>query len=179
MPAGCIAIADALGRTDAGIFGDILCTRMRARGVKGLVSDGVVRDRIGVSRRGPAQDRRAGQGCHADRCRRVFAVEAARGAVGCADCGESVATTRAVSSAKRALAAATLKRIAPLPEVATFDESGFPGLEVDNWFGIIAPAKTPKDTLTQLAGWFTAALGLPEVKARLAETRLLPMPPLP
>jgi regulator of RNase E activity RraA len=48
MPAGCIAVADAIGRTDAGIFGDILCARMRARGVKGLVSDGVVRDRVGV-----------------------------------------------------------------------------------------------------------------------------------
>jgi regulator of RNase E activity RraA len=48
MPSGCVAIADALGRTDAGIFGDILCARMRTRGVQGLVSDGVVRDRIGV-----------------------------------------------------------------------------------------------------------------------------------
>jgi regulator of RNase E activity RraA len=48
MPAGCFAVADALGRTDAGIFGDILCARMHVRGVKGLVSDGVVRDRTGV-----------------------------------------------------------------------------------------------------------------------------------
>ena len=48
MPSGCIAVADALGRTDAGIFGDILCARMHSRGVKGLVSDGVVRDRAGV-----------------------------------------------------------------------------------------------------------------------------------
>jgi tripartite-type tricarboxylate transporter receptor subunit TctC len=75
----------------------------------------------------------------------------------------------------RALAAATLQRIAPLPDVPTFDESGFPGLEVDNWFGIVAPAKTPKDTLSQLAGWFTAALGLPEVKARLADQGLYPV----
>lgn len=48
MPAGVVAVADALGRTDAGIFGDILCARMRARGVQGLISDGVVRDRIGI-----------------------------------------------------------------------------------------------------------------------------------
>jgi regulator of RNase E activity RraA len=48
MPAGCVAIADALGRTDAGIFGDILCARMRARGVEALISDGVIRDRVGV-----------------------------------------------------------------------------------------------------------------------------------
>jgi regulator of RNase E activity RraA len=48
MPAGCIAVVDAMGVTDAGIFGDILCARMRQRGVIGLVTDGVVRDRSGV-----------------------------------------------------------------------------------------------------------------------------------
>jgi regulator of RNase E activity RraA len=48
MPAGCIAVVGALGVTDAGIFGDILCARMRKRGVAALVSDGVVRDVAGV-----------------------------------------------------------------------------------------------------------------------------------
>lgn len=48
MPAGCIAVADAMGVTDAGIFGDILCARMVKRGVAGLVTDGVVRDLAGV-----------------------------------------------------------------------------------------------------------------------------------
>lgn len=48
MPAGCIAVVDAMGVTDAGIFGDILCTRMTKRGVAGLVTDGVVRDLAGV-----------------------------------------------------------------------------------------------------------------------------------
>jgi len=48
MPPGCIAVVDAMGVTDAGIFGDILCQRMRVRGVAGLVSDGVVRDMAGV-----------------------------------------------------------------------------------------------------------------------------------
>ena len=48
MPAGCIAVVDAMGVTDAGIFGDILCARMVKRGVAGLVSDGVVRDLDGV-----------------------------------------------------------------------------------------------------------------------------------
>src|SRR5881398_2651778 len=40
MPAGCIAVVGALGTTDAGIFGDILCARMKQRGVAGLVTDG-------------------------------------------------------------------------------------------------------------------------------------------
>ena len=48
MPEGCVAVAGAMGRTDAGIFGDILCARMGKRGVAGLVSDGVVRDGDGV-----------------------------------------------------------------------------------------------------------------------------------
>src|SRR5215217_4869586 len=48
MPSGCIAVVGAMGVTDAGIFGDILCARMRKRGVAGLVSDGVVRDLAGV-----------------------------------------------------------------------------------------------------------------------------------
>lgn len=48
MPEGCIAVVDAMGVTDAGIFGDILCARMVKRGVAALVSDGVVRDVHGV-----------------------------------------------------------------------------------------------------------------------------------
>jgi regulator of RNase E activity RraA len=52
MPPGCIAIADAMGITDAGIFGDILCERMRYRGIAGLVTDGVMRDLAGVLRTG-------------------------------------------------------------------------------------------------------------------------------
>jgi regulator of RNase E activity RraA len=48
MPGGCIAVVDAMGVVDAGIFGDILCARMKKRGVAGLVTDGVIRDLAGV-----------------------------------------------------------------------------------------------------------------------------------
>jgi len=48
MPAGCVAVVGALGVTDAGIFGDILCARMHKRGVGALVTDGVIRDLHGV-----------------------------------------------------------------------------------------------------------------------------------
>src|SRR5712671_2817623 len=48
MPAGCICVTDAMGITDAGIFGDILCARMKKRGVAALVTDGVIRDVAGV-----------------------------------------------------------------------------------------------------------------------------------
>jgi regulator of RNase E activity RraA len=52
MPEGCIAVVDANGVTNAGIFGDILCARMAKRGVAALVTDGVVRDIAGVQATG-------------------------------------------------------------------------------------------------------------------------------
>jgi regulator of RNase E activity RraA len=48
MPPGCVVVADAMGVTGAGIFGDILTLRMVRRGVAALVTDGVVRDKTGV-----------------------------------------------------------------------------------------------------------------------------------
>lgn len=48
MPAGCVAVVDAMGVADAGIFGDILCERMARRGVAALVTDGALRDVAGV-----------------------------------------------------------------------------------------------------------------------------------
>jgi regulator of RNase E activity RraA len=48
MPPGVIAVVDAMGVTDAGIFGDILCARMGKRAVAALVTDGVIRDVAGV-----------------------------------------------------------------------------------------------------------------------------------
>lgn len=52
MPEGVIAVVDAMGVNDAGIFGDILCARMHKRGVTALVTDGVVRDVDGVEASG-------------------------------------------------------------------------------------------------------------------------------
>ena len=48
MEEGVICVADALGVTNAGIFGDILCARIKKKGVAALVTDGVVRDVAGV-----------------------------------------------------------------------------------------------------------------------------------
>jgi regulator of RNase E activity RraA len=48
MPENVIVVADAMGVTDAGIFGDILCARMAKRQVAALVTDGVMRDAAGV-----------------------------------------------------------------------------------------------------------------------------------
>jgi regulator of RNase E activity RraA len=52
MPAGAMAVVDAMGIKDAGIFGDILCARMAQRGVAALVTNGVMRDAAGVKETG-------------------------------------------------------------------------------------------------------------------------------
>lgn len=54
MPEGCITLVDANGCKDAGIFGDILCARMKKRNVSALITDGVVRDLDGVLETGLA-----------------------------------------------------------------------------------------------------------------------------
>ena len=48
-------------------------------------------------------------------------------------------------------------------------------MEVDNWFGIVAPVNTSKETLAQFASWLKAALQDPEVKAKLALQGLYPV----
>lgn len=52
MPEGVMCVIDSAGVTDAGVFGDILCARMKKRGVAALVTDGVVRDLAGVDSTG-------------------------------------------------------------------------------------------------------------------------------
>ncbi|MGG4775587.1 ribonuclease activity regulator RraA [Alcaligenaceae bacterium 429] len=52
MPEGCVAVADAFGVTDAGVWGDILCERMVKRNIKAMVTDGVMRDGAGVKASG-------------------------------------------------------------------------------------------------------------------------------
>ena len=68
----------------------------------------------------------------------------------------------------RALAVSSRTRMEQLPDVPTFIESGYKDVDADIWFGVVAPANTPKDTLSQFTGWFTAALQVPEVKAKFA-----------
>jgi tripartite-type tricarboxylate transporter receptor subunit TctC len=68
----------------------------------------------------------------------------------------------------RALASLSRTRIEALPEVPTVAEFGYPDSEMDYWVGMLAPAKTPKEKISQLTGWFTAALQAPELRAKLA-----------
>jgi tripartite-type tricarboxylate transporter receptor subunit TctC len=75
----------------------------------------------------------------------------------------------------RALATASRMRIDSLAEVPTLAESGYQDFEADLWYGMVAPAGTPPETLSQLAGLFTAALLAPEIKPKLAVQGLSPV----
>jgi tripartite-type tricarboxylate transporter receptor subunit TctC len=76
----------------------------------------------------------------------------------------------------RALATMAPQRIEPLPNLPTVAESGYPDFETDVWFGLVAPARTPRETIAQLIDWFRAALLAPEVKAKLTAQALYPNP---
>jgi len=75
----------------------------------------------------------------------------------------------------RALVSLSRERIAPLPDVPSTTEVGFKDYVVDVWFGVLAPAKTPKDVVAQLATWFKAAMQAPDVKPKLAKLGLYPV----
>ncbi|HSQ05388.1 MAG TPA: tripartite tricarboxylate transporter substrate binding protein [Burkholderiales bacterium] len=68
----------------------------------------------------------------------------------------------------RALAVTSARRATAAPDVPTVAESGVPGYESAQWYGLFGPAATPQDILTWLHKEHTAVLHLPSVKARLA-----------
>ena len=75
----------------------------------------------------------------------------------------------------RALASGSRTRSDPLSAVPTVAEAGYKEYEVDFWNGVLAPANTPKETVSQLAGWFAAAMQVPEIKAKLVAQGFYPV----
>jgi tripartite-type tricarboxylate transporter receptor subunit TctC len=67
----------------------------------------------------------------------------------------------------RGLAVTTLKRSAHLPELPTISESGLPGFEADNWYGVAVPAGTPRAIVDRLNTELVRALNMPDVKQLL------------
>ena len=67
----------------------------------------------------------------------------------------------------RGLATTGAKRLASLPELPTLAESGLPGYEASSWYGILAPAGTPRDIVMKLNAELSKALEQPEVKNSL------------
>jgi tripartite-type tricarboxylate transporter receptor subunit TctC len=74
----------------------------------------------------------------------------------------------------RALAVTTPARIEALPDVPTIGESGYAGYEADLWDGVVVPAKTPKETLAEITGWFASSVQDPETKRKLVAQGLFP-----
>jgi tripartite-type tricarboxylate transporter receptor subunit TctC len=81
-----------------------------------------------------------------------------------------------IAGKARALATMALQRIESMPDLPTVSESGYKDFETDVWFGLVAPAKTPKETVSQLIDWFREAVLAPQVKTKLIAQALYPNP---
>jgi tripartite-type tricarboxylate transporter receptor subunit TctC len=69
----------------------------------------------------------------------------------------------------RALAVTTGKRTSLAPELPTIAESGLPGFDINTWFGVFAPAKTPQPVVDRLYTEFTRALAMPDVRQKMVD----------
>jgi tripartite-type tricarboxylate transporter receptor subunit TctC len=72
------------------------------------------------------------------------------------------------SGQARGIAVLSSKRSALAPDVPTLSEAGVPGIDVDSWLGIFAPAKTPPEVIAKLRGEIRAAL--PDLKERFEKS---------
>ena len=68
----------------------------------------------------------------------------------------------------KALAVTSAKRAGALPSIPTIAESGVPGFEAVGWFGVVAPAATPKEVVAKLNSELVRALATPEIKERIS-----------
>jgi tripartite-type tricarboxylate transporter receptor subunit TctC len=74
----------------------------------------------------------------------------------------------------RALAATSLKRSPALPDLPTVAESGLPGFEVIGFFGVLAPAGTPRELVARLNGEINKVLARPDIREKFASQALDP-----
>jgi tripartite-type tricarboxylate transporter receptor subunit TctC len=75
----------------------------------------------------------------------------------------------------RGLVTTAAARVETLPDVPTLGETGITKYEADIFYGIVAPAKTPPDTIKELSGWFSKAIKSPDMKPKLAQQGLFPV----
>jgi len=79
----------------------------------------------------------------------------------------------------RALAVSSPKRLAALPDLPTVAESGYKNFEADQWYGVVAPAGTPRDIVLKLNQQINLALNSNELKKRLSTEGAVAMPETP
>ena len=75
----------------------------------------------------------------------------------------------------RPLAAASGERNPMLPNVPTLAEAGYPDTSSDNWYGLLAPAKTPPAVIAKINAAFVAAINDPAVKEKLVQSGAIPV----
>jgi tripartite-type tricarboxylate transporter receptor subunit TctC len=73
------------------------------------------------------------------------------------------------------LAIVSPERSPVVPNVPTMKEAGFPGIQIENWYGILAPAGTPTEITAKLSAEINAQLASPQVNAILAKEGLKPV----
>ena len=79
----------------------------------------------------------------------------------------------------RAFAVTTLKRAAFMPELPTIAESGLPGFDANNWYGVVVPVKTSKAIIARLNAEITKALSAQDLKDLFLTQGLDPAPGTP
>ena len=79
----------------------------------------------------------------------------------------------------RALAVSSPQRLAALPDLPTVAESGYKDFEADQWYGVVAPAGTPRDVVSKLNAQINQALASPELKTRLTSEGAIGTPTTP
>jgi tripartite-type tricarboxylate transporter receptor subunit TctC len=77
------------------------------------------------------------------------------------------------------LAVASAMRNPRLPNVATLAELGFPDTQADNWYGLLAPSRTPPAVIAKLNGAVVAAINDPAVRQKLVQSGAIPAPTTP
>ena len=74
----------------------------------------------------------------------------------------------------KAIGVGSETRLSVLPQVPTFTEAGLPGFTARNWFGLVAPARTPREIIEKLAAEIAKAQQMPDVKEKLANQGVEP-----
>jgi tripartite-type tricarboxylate transporter receptor subunit TctC len=77
------------------------------------------------------------------------------------------------------VAVVAAERVPELPDVPTFAEAGAPGVVIDSWFGLMAPARTPRETVLALNLAFTRAMEKPDFRRRAREAGITPLASTP
>ena len=71
----------------------------------------------------------------------------------------------------KALGVTGSKRAAQAPDIPTFEESGVSGVEAYDWYGILAPARTPRAIVLRLNSKIIEVINMPDIASRFATTQ--------